>query len=77
MDFLFDSIKVARPFHRTDEFNYKGRLSFSRRIKASTASDTIFSGPDRMEADIYVSKVCKQFGTDTLQIWSVFLGNIK
>lgn len=77
MDFIFDSIEVAAPLLRTDNFNYKGRLSFSRRVKISSASDTLFTGPDRMEVDIFASKVRKQFGSDTLQIWSVFLGDIR
>jgi len=77
MNFTFDSIKVAEPLRRIDDFNYKGRLSFSRRLKTHSASDTLFTGPKAMEADIMVSKVYKQFGTDTLQIWSVFLGEIK
>lgn len=77
MDFIFDSIEVTEPLRRIDTLNYKGRLSFSRRVKISSASDTLFTGPDRMEVDIFASKVRKQFGSDTLQIWSVFLGNIK
>ena len=77
MDFIFDSIEVAEPLRRTDDYNYKGRLSFSRRAKTFTDTDTVFTGPVRMEADIMVSKVYKQFGSDTLQVWGVFLGKIK
>jgi len=76
IDFIFDSIQVATPLRRIDDLNYKGRLSFSRYLKAFSASDNVLSDPVRMEADIMVSKIYKPFGSDTLQIWSVFLGSI-
>jgi hypothetical protein len=77
MDFIFDSIEVARPLRRIDDLNFRGSLTFSRRLKACSDSDTLSTGPVRMEADIMVSKVYKPFGPETLQIWSVFLGDIK
>jgi hypothetical protein len=49
----------------------------ARRLNTLSASDTISIGPARMEADIYASKVLKAFGNDTLQVWSVFLGEIR
>jgi hypothetical protein len=77
MAFNFDSITVTRPLRRVDDLNYKGSLSFSRRLKACSSSDTVFTGTVRMEAEIFVSKFFKPFGTDTLQVWGVFLGEIK
>lgn len=77
IDVTFDSIEVAGHLRRIDDFNYKGKLSFSRYLKSCSASDTVFTGPVRMEADIFASKVFKAFGTDTLQVWSVFLGEIR
>ena len=77
INFKFEDIKVREPFRRTDEFNYKGRLSFSRTMKARNASDTVTTNPFRMEADIYASKVLKAFGKDTLRVWEVFLGEIR
>jgi hypothetical protein len=77
MDFLLDSIEVVGPLRRIDDNNYKGRLSFSRLVKACSASDTVLLSPARMEADIFASKVYKPFGTDTLLVWSVFLGEIR
>jgi hypothetical protein len=76
VDFTFDSIEVIAPLRMIDDLNYKGKLSFSRYLKSCSASDTVFSGPLRMEADIFASKVYKPFGTDTLRVWSVFLGEI-
>jgi len=75
--FTFDSIEVARPLRRIDDLNYQGSLSFSRRLKACSASDTVFIGPVRLDADIFASKVYKPFGKDTLQVWGVFLGEIR
>jgi hypothetical protein len=75
--FTFDSITIARPLRRVDDLNYKGSLSFSRRLKACSSSDTVFTGPVRMEVEIFASKVFKPFGKDTLQVWSVYFGEIK
>lgn len=77
MDFVFDSIEVEKPLRRTDEFNYVGNLNFSRRVKVYSPSDTLCTGPAKMEVEILASKVKKIFGADTLQVWGVFLGNIK
>lgn len=77
MDFIFDSIEVEKPLRRTDEFNYAGNLTFSRHVKVYSSTDTLFSGPAKMEVEILASKVKKTFGTDTLQVWGVYLGNIK
>jgi hypothetical protein len=77
LDFIFDSIDVAGPLRRVDELNYKGSLTFSRLVKACSATDTLTTGIVKLKADIYASKVYKAFGTDTLQVWSVFLGEIK
>lgn len=76
-DFMFDTLEIAAPLRRIDDLNYKGRLSFSRIVKSCNFADTVISFPAKMEADIFVSKVIKPFGSDTLRIWSVFLGNIK
>jgi hypothetical protein len=77
MNFIFDSMKITEPLHRTDEFNYKGRLSFSRTMTARNAYDTVSTNPFGMEADIYASKVFKVFGEDTLRVWELFLGEIR
>jgi hypothetical protein len=77
MAFTFDSIEVVKSLRRVDDLNYKGSLSFSRRLKVISANDTVITGSVRMEAEIFASKVFKPFGKDTLQVWSVFLGEIK
>ena len=74
---LLDSIEIERPLRRTDEFNYTGHLSFSRQIKTCSPGDTTTTAPLRMEVEILASKVSKIFGKDTLQVWGLFLGEIK
>jgi hypothetical protein len=76
-DYIFDSIEIARPLRSTDETDYRGSLVFSCRMIAYSSSDTVRMGPVKMEADIIAAKVKKPFGTDTLSVWGVFLGNIK
>ncbi len=76
IDFIFDSIEIANPLRRTDENSYTGTLTFSRYVKFCTTSDTAITGPATLEVEMTASKVNKAFGADTLQIWSVFLGNI-
>jgi hypothetical protein len=77
MYFMLDSISITEPLREMNDLSYKGRLSFSRHVKAFSDSDTLISSPARMEAEIIVSKVAKPFGTDTLTVWSVFLGEIR
>ncbi|HAQ18646.1 MAG TPA: hypothetical protein DCR40_05340 [Prolixibacteraceae bacterium] len=76
IDLKFYSIRISESLHRINEMNYAGRLRFSRFLKAETSTDTLIIEPAKMEVEIFVSKVNKAFGNDTLQIWNVSLGNI-
>jgi hypothetical protein len=78
-DFLnlkFDSIRISQPLHLKNGLNYSGSLRFSRFLETRTSSDTLIKAPAKMEVEIFVSKIRKAFGRDTLQIWNVSLGNI-
>lgn len=77
MNLTFDSIQISEPFHKSKELNYAGSLRFSRSLKAMTSTDTLIAAPVRMEVEIFVSKVKKAFGNDTLLVWNVSLGNIQ
>ena len=77
MNLKCDSINISEPLHRTKEMNYTGSLRFYRLLEVRTSSDTLIIAPARMEVEIFVSKVKKPFGKDTLQIWNVSLGNMK
>lgn len=77
MKLKFDSIRILEPLHKTDGMKYAGSLQFYRFIQAKTMTDTLIIAPSKMEVEIFVSKVKKVFGNDTLQIWNVSLGNLK
>jgi hypothetical protein len=76
-DFMFDTLEIAAPLRRIDDLNYIGRLSFSRMVKMCNSTDTLIAGPGKLEAEIFVARVKKSFGSDTLLVWKVFLGEIK
>ena len=75
--FNFDSINIIEPLHRTDDYYFQGKLIFSSQIGISDSSNTAFIKQHDMEIDIIASKVHKTFGADTLQVWGVFLGDMK
>jgi hypothetical protein len=77
MEFIFDSIEISEPLHRINEFNYTGSLKFSLRKKCPSSTNSESTGSDSKKVDIIATKVMKQFGSDTLKIWQVFLGNIR
>lgn len=73
---IFDSIWVTEPLHITSGLSYKGRLAFSRRMQNRAAIDSVSMPPVTMQAEFFVSKIKKSFGTDTLQVWNLSLGTI-
>jgi len=73
----FDSIKISEPLRRMNEMNYTGSLIFFRFQQAGISADTLIAAPAPMKVEIFVSKVKKSFGNDTLQVWNVLLGNIQ
>lgn len=77
LNLKFDSIRISEPLRLTNELNYAGSLKFSRFLKTGTLTDTMITAPAKMEVEIFVSKVKKAFGNDTLQVWNVSLGNIQ
>jgi len=77
LNLKFDSIQISEPLRRTNKMNYAGSLKFSRIMKSRTSTDTLITAPAKMEVEIFVSKIKKTFGNDTLQIWNVSLGNMK
>jgi len=73
---MLDSIWVTEPLHITSGPNYKGRLAFSGRTQSRLAKDSASSPPVTLQAEFFVSKIKKSFGTDTLQVWNLSLGTI-
>jgi hypothetical protein len=75
--FQFDSIEVEKPLHRIDESGYAGTLKFLQTVKVYSSPDSSSTDTAEKKAEMFVVKVKKPFGADTLQIWRVFLGNIQ
>lgn len=74
--FTIDSIAVNEPLHRSKKHFYTGSLSFVQKItKASLPNNTPYS--PKTIAHIYILKENKVFGTDTVRVWNVRLGNIQ
>lgn len=74
---LIDSISIETPLQSTGNDLFKGTLAFHRSLEAFSLDDTLIISRDKLKADIIAQKVNKSFGSDTLQVWGVFLGNIR
>lgn len=73
---MLGSIRVTEPLHITSGLRYKGRLAFSGWTQNRSAKDSVSSPPVTLQAEFFVSKIKKSFGTDTLQVWNLSLGTI-
>ena len=73
---IFDSIHVTEQLHITSDHIYQGRLAFLRRMKYSSAKDTLWSPPTSLQAEFFVSKINKSIGADTLHVWHISFGTI-
>ncbi len=74
--FSFDSVRIHEPLRRIGNTTYSGILKFSQDFTEPTQSGQIVKSVSR-NVDIYVVKENKIFGSDTLKIWSVRLGEIR
>jgi hypothetical protein len=75
--FIFDSVVLSESLHRVSEFIYAGSLEFSRRYGVHAGTPSGSPGSVRKNVDIIAAKIGKQFGRDTLQIWQIYLGDIR
>jgi hypothetical protein len=73
---MIDSIRVIEQLHVTSDKNYKGRLAFSRRLMSRLAKDSVSMHSVPLQAEFFVSKIKKSFGTDTIQVWNLSFGTI-
>jgi hypothetical protein len=74
--FSVDSIIVQEPLHRIGNTTYSGILRFSQNFTDPFQPGLIINSI-RRSTDVHVIKEDKIFGTDTLKIWSVRLGEIR
>ena len=76
-EIIFDSIKISKPLYPINDFCYTGSLNFSQQVKYVSSFDPSDELSSNRKVDIIATKVRKPFGSDTLQIWRVFLGKIE
>ena len=72
----FDSIRLKQTLHRENDTLFSGQLAF--RILYSHAENqqkSLVTGSDNI-AEIFLVKRKLIFGTDSLKVWKVFLGEI-
>ena len=77
MEFIFDSINLSEPLHKVNDFNYIGSLTFSQRFTGFSSTNNLIIVSLSKKVDVIATKIRKQFGSDTLQIWQVYLGDIR
>ena len=73
---MLDSIRVTEPLHIASGSNYKGRLAFRGWTQNRSVNDSASSPHVNLQAEFFVSKIKKSFGSDTLQVWNLSLGTI-
>jgi len=71
-----DSVHVISPLQRTSDSIFRGRLGFSVSFSHATSRKPATYWPVSGTIDFFVAKREKNFGNDTLKIWSVFLGEM-
>ena len=69
-----NSFQLLQPLYRKNQFLYHGKLQFIQTIQRNTNSST---NVHPFQVDFYIKKIRKQFGTDSMFIWQVFLGDIE
>jgi hypothetical protein len=75
LDFSVDSIRVIQPLQRIGDDSYSGKLKFSQNFYNPDNSGTETKTVSR-SLNVFVIKEDKIFGSDTLRVWSVKLGEI-
>lgn len=74
--FTFDSISILVPIHRIGNSNYSGTLKFLQNFTDTTSLELNMKFITRT-VSVYVVKENKIFGSDTLLVWGVRLGQLK
>jgi hypothetical protein len=74
---IIDSIEISERLQKVNDNRYAGSLQFSYQHEISSDPNFALTGSVCKRVDIIVTKIRKQFGSNTLQIWQVCLGNIR
>jgi len=76
LHFSIDSIQIHEPLRRTDNSTYTGILQFSQNFTEISTPEQPLKSISR-NAEFFVIKEFKAFGTDTLWVWNVKLGDTR
>jgi hypothetical protein len=75
-DVVFDSVTVWHPLQKTGTESYTGTLRCSQKVMLFAGKDTIAFLPGIINVEMLATRTVKIFGTDTMKVWSVSLGNM-
>lgn len=73
---VFDSVSVVEPLRKTGALSYFGSLGCVQKVISVNGIDTISTPPEIITIEMIVTREEKIFGTDTIQVWSVSLGDM-
>lgn len=74
--FSIDSIRNQEPFHRIGDSKYSGILQFSQK-NTDLSKPNLAPFSTHKIVEMYLINESKAFGSDTLKVWNVRLGNIQ
>ena len=72
---FFDSIRVAEPLQRSGTAEYLGALGCLQATAGHAPGDTL-TGRRDIRIEVHAVRIPKVFGSDTLRVWEVWLGNM-
>lgn len=73
----YDSIRISEALQKVREMAYAGRLSARQTVRIHEPGDVLFSQSWTISVDIEALKKQKIFGKDTVEVWVVFLGDMR
>ena len=77
IDLRIDSIRTVQALNRSGEEKYQGVLAFTQSINAYLENDTVLIEAGPKLVDFFVIRIKMELGDESLQVWKVFLGDIK
>lgn len=76
-EIIFNDIRVTDHFERNHQDNYSGKMHCIQTLRLYTLTDSILTHPRSVSVEIFSSMTSKVFGSDTLSVWNVFLGQME
>ena len=72
----FDSIRFMTHLNQSDALSYDALMNCSQSVVVYSSTNTYIAPAEQIEVNILVSRREKTFGSDTLTIWVVQLGDM-